>query len=266
MGALWLHSAAEFGRLVRTRQAGDFDLRLSKYAPSVRMPMHRHSAAYFCFVVRGGMDERCPSNRHQFHGGSLHFHPQGEAHASNVGAEGMTSLSIIPKGDLASRTHIEPRALDPRAISPLARRCYEAFCDSDDASDLMLESAALELLARTLRGARTPKGVPAWIGQVRDHMHAHYMDRIALADLSAIAGVHPVHLVRAFRQHLGDTPGAYVRRLRIEAARTALRETLTPIIDIALDHGFSSQSQFTRHFHRETGLPPAAYRRRYAKS
>ena len=266
MSALWLHSAESFGRLVRVRQAGDFSLRLSKYDPSVRMPMHRHAAAYFCFVVRGSMDERCPGSRHQFPGGSLHFHPEGEAHASYVGAEGMTSLSIIPKGQLVARARIEPQAVDPRAISPLARRCYEAFCDSDQASDLMLESAALELLARTLRGSCVPRGVPTWVNRVRDYMHAHYMDRIVLADLSAIAGVHPVHLVRAFRQHVGDTPGAYVRRLRIEAARTALRETRTPIIDIALDHGFSSQSQFTSHFHRETGLPPAAYRRRYGKS
>ena len=262
MSALWLHSAAEpFGRLVRARQAGDFLLRLSKYEPSVRMPMHRHPAAYFCFVVRGAMDERCETARRLLDGGSLHFHPEGESHASHVGTAGMTCLSIIPKGELATRTRMERLNLDAHPVTHLARRCYDAFCDSDDVSDLVLEAAALELLAGTLRRPNATRGAPVWIDKIRDYMHAHYADRITLSQLAAIAGVHRVHVVRAFRQHLSETPGAYMRRLRIEAARTALLESHAPIAGIALDAGFSSQAQFTRHFHREVGLPPAAYRR-----
>jgi len=261
MSALWLHAAAEpYGRLVRARQAGDFVLRLSKYQPSAELPMHRHPAAYFCFVVRGAMDERVVSSRRLFDGGSLHFHPEGESHATYVGSQGITCLSIVPKGELASRTRMEAPNLEARPVAHLARRCYDAFCDSDDVSDLVLEAAALELLAGTLRHPHAAL-TPLWIHKIRDYMHAHYAEKITLAELAAIAGVHRVHVVRAFRQHLGETPGSYVRRLRIEAARTALLESPASIAEIALDAGFSSQAQFTRHFHREIGLPPAAYRR-----
>jgi len=262
MSSLWLSYAAEpYGRLVRARQAGDFLLRLAKYEPSVSMPMHRHPAAYFCFVVRGALDERSKTSRRLFDGGSLHFHPEGESHAAHIAATGMTCLSIIPKGELAKRTRMEGLNLDAHPVTHLARRCYDAFCDSDEVSDLVLEAAALELLAGTLRQPRSPRGIPLWIHKLREYMHAHYAEKITLAQLAAIAGVHRVHVVRAFRQHLGETPGAYMRRLRIEAGRTALLNSEASIIDIALDAGFSSQAQFTRHFHREVGLPPAAYRR-----
>jgi AraC family transcriptional regulator len=265
MNVPMLQAAADrFGDLVRVRSAGDFMLRLTRYDPVLHLSAHRHPAAYFCWVVKGSMDERCQGSDRRFNSGSLHFHGLGESHAAQVGPDGLTCLSIIPKGGLVER--LEGLAADPpQAIVPLAHRCYSAFRNTDPASDLLLEAAALELLAEALQWqtSRLPRQAPAWMPRVCDFMRSHYAERFALADLARVAGVHPVHLVRAFRKHMGITPGGYVRRLRIEAARRSLATTLTPLADIALEAGFSSQSHFTRSFQREFGLPPGAYRRRH---
>jgi AraC family transcriptional regulator len=263
MNVPMLQAAADrFGHLVRVRKAGDFMLRLTRYDPVLQLSAHRHPAAYFCWVVRGGMDERCQGSERRFNSGSLHFHGFGESHAAQVGPEGLTCLSIIPKGELAERSE-GLRADPPQAIVPLAHRCYTAFRSTDRASDLLLEAAALELLAEALRWQTSPlpRRAPVWMPRVCDFMRAHYAERFALADLARVAGVHPVHLVRAFRKHLGITPGGYVRRLRVEAARRSLATTPAPLADIALEAGFSSQSHFTRAFRREFGVPPGAYRR-----
>jgi AraC family transcriptional regulator len=100
---------------------------------------------------------------------------------------------------------------------------------------------------------------------VRDLLHASIHEPLRLAELSAQTGIHPVHLVRGFRRHLGVTPAAYQRRLRIESARVSLAATATPLAILALDAGFASQAHFTRTFHRMVGATPAAYRRAHRR-
>ena len=86
-----------------------------------------------------------------------------------------------------------------------------------------------------------------------------------MTELAAHAGVHPSHLARSFRRHLGCSPGAYLRRLRLERACEALAETRASILAIALEAGFSGQAHFTRAFHRTMGLPPGAYRKLHGR-
>jgi AraC family transcriptional regulator len=265
MAATLLTSAAEhFGRVLRTRTAGDFLMRLARYSPELRLPPHRHPGAYFSYVVRGGFDERGECGEHRFESGTAHFHVAGEAHSGRVGPEAMVLLSIIPGAALAERLERRPPAHGPLAgAASLASRCLAAFREQDDASDLTLEAAGLELVAASWRSRIRERTSARWVGDVRDYLHAHPGRRVTLRELASLAGVHEVHVVRGFRRALGVTPGAYLRRLRIEAARDALLHTPASIAEIALAAGFSSQAHFTRLFRRQTGLTPAAFRRHH---
>ncbi|MBC7808038.1 MAG: helix-turn-helix transcriptional regulator [Akkermansiaceae bacterium] len=83
-----------------------------------------------------------------------------------------------------------------------------------------------------------------------------------LTQLAEMAGVHPSHLLRAFRQQYHLTPGEFVRRLRIEEACRRLRSgQSTPLSVLALDLGFSDQSHFIRIFRSIVGVTPGAYRK-----
>ena len=259
-------SAGEtYGRVIHTRRAGRFLFRESRYRESLRMPRHYHPEPYFSFVVEGNLRERV-ADREADHGpGSVHFHPAGDPHSVQLGRDGATCVSIIVSGDLPqlpSLREARPRSLSSTPAPWIARRCHRELRATDTASDLALEALALELVAALLR-ARSPRQrvAPLWLLDVRDHLHAHCLDRVRLADLSALAGIHEVHLVRAFRRHFGATPGAYVRELRIEHARLRLADRERSIADLALEAGFSSQAHFTRVFHRLVGTTPAAYRR-----
>lgn len=257
-------SAGEtFGHVLRTRTAGRFLFRESRYDAALALPSHYHPRPYFTYVVDGSIHER-RGHAEQFHpAGSLHFHPPGEPHESRMDAAGTTCLSIVLETDLPVGLELLPPAgAIPLPIAALARRCLRELHAADAAAELALEAAALEMVATLVR-AGTPRGrrPPEWLGPVCDYLHARALDRIRLADLAAVAGIHEVHLVRAFRAHLGVTPGAYLRGLRIEHARRALARTDAPLADIALEAGFSSQAHFTRVFHRLAGVTPAAFRR-----
>jgi AraC family transcriptional regulator len=82
-----------------------------------------------------------------------------------------------------------------------------------------------------------------------------------MGDLAREAGVHPVHLARAFRKFERRTPGEYQQRLQLRAACELLRDPEWPLAVIAAECGFSDQSHFTRIFRRLAGTTPAQFRR-----
>lgn len=83
---------------------------------------------------------------------------------------------------------------------------------------------------------------------------------LSLADIAASFGVRPYKLSRMFRAEFGESPRSHLMRLRIEAARRMLRETDTPLAEIALACGFSSQSHMTTCLRKHLGATPARYR------
>ncbi|EKT62382.1 helix-turn-helix domain-containing protein [Providencia burhodogranariea] len=68
------------------------------------------------------------------------------------------------------------------------------------------------------------------------------------------------HLQRVFKELKGCTLGEYVRKRRLLEAAKSLRDGNLPILDIALQYGFSSQATFTRIFKKHFDITPAKFR------
>jgi AraC family transcriptional regulator len=136
----------------------------------------------------------------------------------------------------------------------------------DGGALLSIESTVLELLA-DLAGQPALEALgapPAWLERVRERIHDEFAQALTLTALVETAGVHRVHLARAFRQHYGCTIGDYIRRRRVEFASHRLTTSGDRLSEIAFDAGFADQSHFTNTFRRLVGLTPAAFRRRFS--
>jgi AraC family transcriptional regulator len=84
---------------------------------------------------------------------------------------------------------------------------------------------------------------------------------LSLEALAAQLLISPLYLPRAFKTAVGQSPHQYVLGRRIERAKELLRNTDSPIADVAFATGFSSQSHLSNWFLRVVGVSPAAYRR-----
>lgn len=86
---------------------------------------------------------------------------------------------------------------------------------------------------------------------------------ISLDILAAECGYSRGHFIRAFKQTTGLPPYRWLLHERVKQAKIYLRETGTPIADIALQCGFSDQAHMTRIFTKIIGLSPGAWRRHH---
>jgi YesN/AraC family two-component response regulator len=92
-------------------------------------------------------------------------------------------------------------------------------------------------------------------------IHVRYAEALTRDDIARQVGISPDYLTDCFHQELGITPMTYLRRYRILRARALLEATDLPIIQVAMQTGFSDGTYFTRTFQREAGMSPRAYRR-----
>ena len=96
----------------------------------------------------------------------------------------------------------------------------------------------------------------AWIA-------GHLDEDLSVATLATRANLSERSFARAFRAEVGQTPAAYVEKLRVERARTLLEDGAEPLEAVARAAGFSSPEVLRRAFHRRVGVGPAAYRERF---
>ena len=79
--------------------------------------------------------------------------------------------------------------------------------------------------------------------------------------LAGMANYSSWHFIRAFRSAYGETPHAYLVRMRLEHARKLLRTSPLAIAEIALASGFENRCAFSRLFRQHFGTTAGALRR-----
>ncbi len=97
--------------------------------------------------------------------------------------------------------------------------------------------------------------------RVLDRMKADLARNLDLSTLSAESGYSRSHFLRTFRAAMGCSPHQCLTLLRVERAKTTLRENSISLIDIARDCGFSSHAHLSNTFRQIVGVTPSEYRR-----
>ncbi|WP_458021659.1 AraC family ligand binding domain-containing protein [Kosakonia sp. BK9b] len=120
----------------------------------------------------------------------------------------------------------------------------------------------LKLLTRHIDGkAVQPADETALrMQKVREMLHDRMADDIGLDDISAQCGIDRFRLSRQFQKAFGQTPHAWLVRLRLRTARALLSHGIEPA-QVAIQVGFADQSHLGRWFQRAYRLSPAAFQR-----
>jgi len=82
-----------------------------------------------------------------------------------------------------------------------------------------------------------------------------------VGDVSTALGLTRQTLARTFRRHVGLTPKAFGRIMRMQRSVSALRRGGAPLAEIALGCGYADEAHLANEMRRLTGTSPNAFRR-----
>jgi AraC family transcriptional regulator len=278
------HEAMPFGRFYgradyRRCESG-LEWSVLQADPHRIVARHSHDEAHFVLVLDGLYVSTACGAPPVSAGVQLIYNPPGTTHRDRFEARdrvvdgrfltlSVASESLAAMHDSARDDRLpgQARVLDDASARAAALQ-LSASCGRTGSDAVFSQHAlALALLPHLVtRADDLPGAPPPWVRTVREYLDDSLGGQATIAEAARAADVHPVHLARVFRQHIGMSPAHYLRRRRIAQAQCLLQHTNRSVLDIALTCGFGDQSHFTHAFRRAIGTTPFAYRTACART
>jgi len=147
-----------------------------------------------------------------------------------------------------------------------------ALVEDDYGTEVAQTVARYLVLYLRRPGGQTQFAAPVWMPRARrqpiraaqESIEAEPGAAHSITDLARRAAMSPRHFTRVFTDEVGEAPGAYVERVRTEAARRQLEETDDTVVTIAARCGFGTSETMRRNFIRRVGIAPDQYRKTFA--
>ncbi|WP_249277385.1 helix-turn-helix transcriptional regulator [Pandoraea sp. PE-S2R-1] len=231
------------------------------YGHNTFIASHRHRRAQLLYAIEGVMIVAAPSGRWVV--------PPTRGVWLAAGLEHTVQMS----GNVKMRTvFVEPDAAKlPQAscvvdISPLVRELILAAIAipldyAPDSRDARLMRLLLdELTALPVLPLYLPWPRDARLARVCDRLVQTPADAATLDDWAREVSLSAKTFQRRFAAETGITFGRWRQQARLLQALEALAHG-EKIVNVALDHGYASQSAFAAMFKRHFGVPPSAFYR-----
>lgn len=228
------------------------------------MPLHRHDNTNEMIIVLSGRIQTRISGKVLVAGeGEALFYPVGAPHEErSLGEVPLRTFCLgWPAKAVPAEQALPLRGLDRDGrlvmlakwmseLSPPRGKSEEAVMDC------LLEAVIFEY-ARSASGRDNEM-----VLQVRRFTQANLSRLISLDELAEHVGLSRFHFARSFQAAAGESPMRFIRRMRVDAARTLLLTTPLPLKTIATHVGFADEYHLSHVFRKMTGSNPRQFRMR----
>jgi len=236
---------------------------------------HDHDEALVGVTQQGVQRFRCHRAVHQSTAGRVMLIEPGAVHDGHAPDEvGFTYAMLylpqawlaaaaarlgLPAGAAIGAAFKRTVAADD-ALRDTIQRAFAALHGGEArlAREQSLDDLLLRLSAHA--GVCAAAEAPGPLQRVRELLHERMAEDLGLDELARASGIDRFRLTREFKRAFGQSPHAYLVRLRLRAARALLAAGGEPGA-VALAVGFADQSHLGRWFQRAYRLSPGAYRR-----
>lgn len=257
----------------------DHDLKIEAYQLSgivQKFPNHFHEYYVIGFVEGGKRHLCCKGKEYDVMAGDmLLFNPHDnhfcgpvdgailDYRAVNINPEIMKNAVIEITGQ-DYMPYFTQNVIYQSEIASSIGDLYDAIVHQ--APQLEKEEALFFLLEQVLQEYAKPFDIDQiielneQIKKVCLYIKQHYCENITLDELVQLTNISKSYLLRSFTKQIGLSPYRYLQTIRLDQAKKALEERISPI-DVAYMSGFTDQSHFTHFFKEFIGLTPKQYQK-----
>ncbi|GLX68629.1 helix-turn-helix domain-containing protein [Paenibacillus glycanilyticus] len=257
----------------------------------------QHDFWELLYVDKGSVEVRADERTHQLEQGMIIFHKPGEFHTVEVsqqhkppnlfvlsfectspcmekfenlilqlGTRERNLLSLL----LQEGFHSFEPPYDNSHIHELISRENAPFA-SEQAMRNYLETLLIQLIrlqenderqaVRKPASFQSEKAEQQTAERIISFMREHLSEQLTLDKLCEELHLGKSRLKEIFHAQAGVGPMDYFKQLKIEEAKTLIREQQSNMTEIAAQLGYSSIHYFSRDFKKATGMPPSDYAR-----
>nr|MBQ8245417.1 helix-turn-helix domain-containing protein [Oscillospiraceae bacterium] len=251
---------------------GNQKLRLS-YGQDFDYPAHLHNALEVVLLTRGKLTALCDSIRVTLEKGDLFiaFPSQVHGYENSQNTEGF--VLIVPmmpylEGFRGVLGHKKP------AFPVLRKNQWQdtsldtllqmALFDKDHPDRKVMQGYIMTLTGKILSLyplRERSKGDSDGLRELLTYINDHFREPLSRGDIARAVGYNESYVSHLFADTLHTTLTDYITTLRLDEAKSLLRDTDRTVSDIAGSLGFGSIRSFNRTFLRHTGMTPTQYRR-----
>ncbi|MBM9615008.1 AraC family transcriptional regulator [Desulfobulbus rhabdoformis] len=167
-----------------------------------------------------------------------------------------TKLSQRPKG-------VGPAQMDENMFDAVCRllKCLQSRTETKILGPGLIKEILFRVLcgtqASSLFALATHTGNFASVSRALKTIHSDYGSKLDVEQLASMAGMSVSTFHRAFKSVTSDSPGQYLKKIRLSKARDFIRNDQMKAYIAADKVGYESVSQFSREFKRYFGQTPA---------
>jgi YesN/AraC family two-component response regulator len=98
-----------------------------------------------------------------------------------------------------------------------------------------------------------------------NYIKNNYQKDISRDDVASAVSLNPSYFSKFFKEQTGESFVSYLRRIRLEEARSILENSDQPIKEVSERVGYTDSKYFSRLFYNHTGYTPCEYRKSVAR-
>lgn len=177
-------------------------------------------------------------------------------------------VNAIPEGIFALFEEVQPCLPLSPEMAELIRQGVNIQSSSLRTRPILLKLTAAQVLWRYIGEGQhflkshVKSGVHPIVRRTREYIDLHLTEPLTLERIADAVSVSPGHLIRLFKDSLGQTPMEYVWNNRVNAGIELLKHSGLSVSSIADRCGFKSSNHFSRRVRLATGCSPLKLRQR----
>ncbi|MCZ8511826.1 AraC family transcriptional regulator [Paenibacillus filicis] len=269
-----------------------------EFAKGYRFEGEQHDFWEFLYVDKGEVEVRADERTALLKQGMIIFHKPGEFHTVKVGEQhkppNLFVVSFVcdsPFMKVLEQTVLQLGSPERDLLSLILQEGLQAFTPPFDhpmehrlhpnphapfAAEQLIRAYLETLMIRLIRGQTSPaakqdvpkltsmqqeKAEQRIVQQLIAYMKSNLSSSITLETLCREAHLGKSRLKEIFQAHTGLGALEYFKQLKIDEAKTLMREQSYNMTEIAALLGYASIHYFSRDFKKTTGMAPSEYAR-----
>ncbi len=213
-------------------------------------------------IIPSGSDKKLISDK-----GCITYVPKGCPYNTEILEDGrMLILHFEALQEYKELSVFVSRPTYPIAFENMFRSFLDRYRSTGGICDYACLSMVYEIFANIVHeiSSGQKQAVPRRMRDIKSFIDENYADReITVPALSKMCGVSEVYFRREFRECFSASPIEYIKRVRLENAKSLLSTGIYQVSEIATRCGFDSISYFSYEFKRKCGESPLEYAKRF---